>query len=130
MVDQREPGSDHDEFDQGFSGADRDRGVPGSGQQEPVQGPPLGCAGPPGGGELLDPCTDAIATLYTFLDGELTPDRRQMIQHHLDECEPCIRKFEFEQELKQVIARKCRDEVPESLRQKVAAALRAEGATP
>jgi mycothiol system anti-sigma-R factor len=74
----------------------------------------------------LDPCQEAIATLYTFLDGELTTDRRQQIQHHLDECSPCFKAFDFEAELKAVIARKCRDEVPESLRQRVAEALQSE----
>jgi mycothiol system anti-sigma-R factor len=80
-------------------------------------------------GPLYEPCQEAIATLYTFLDGELTPGRRELIQHHLDECGPCFEKFGFEAELKHVIARKCRDEVPQSLRQRVAEALKAEGAT-
>jgi len=75
---------------------------------------------------VYDPCQEAIATLYTFLDGELTVDRRQAIQRHLDECSPCFDAFGFESELKAVIARKCRDDVPESLRRRVAEALRAE----
>jgi|SRR5580693_2040090 mycothiol system anti-sigma-R factor len=76
---------------------------------------------------IYDPCQEAIATLYTFLDGELTTDRRATIQRHLDECSPCFDAFGFEAELKVVIARNCRDEVPESLRRRVADALRAEG---
>ena len=66
-------------------------------------------------------CTDALNTLYHFLDGELTPERRRAIQHHLEECSPCLRAFDFEAELKAVIARCCReDHVPDSLKQKVA----------
>jgi mycothiol system anti-sigma-R factor len=76
-----------------------------------------------------DPCQDALATLYTFLDAELTPDVRQRIQHHLDECDPCLHKFGFVAELKAVVARKCRDEVPDGLRRRVAEALRAEDVT-
>jgi mycothiol system anti-sigma-R factor len=76
---------------------------------------------------VYDPCQEAIATLYTFLDGELTADRRETIQRHLDECSPCFEAFGFESELKAVIARNCREEVPESLRRRVAEALRAEG---
>jgi mycothiol system anti-sigma-R factor len=64
--------------------------------------------------------------LYTFLDGELTADRRRQIQHHIEECGPCLQAFDFEADLKALIARKCRDEVPESLRRRVADALRAE----
>jgi mycothiol system anti-sigma-R factor len=76
---------------------------------------------------VSDPCQEAIATLYTFLDGELTTDRRETIQRHLDDCSPCFEAFGFEAELKAVIARNCRDEVPDSLRRRVADALRAEG---
>ena len=68
-----------------------------------------------GGGE----CEDALRTLYRFLDGELTPDRRLAIQHHLDECAPCLEAFDFEAELKIVVARCCRDQVPEGLRHKI-----------
>ena len=46
----------------------------------------------------------------------LPTDRRETIQRHLDECSPCFEAFGFEAELKVVIARNCRDEVPESLR--------------
>jgi mycothiol system anti-sigma-R factor len=75
---------------------------------------------------IIEPCQEAIATLYSFLDGELTADRRLQIQHHLDECAPCFDAFDFEADLKALVARKCRDDVPEALRRRVAEALRAE----
>jgi len=78
------------------------------------------------GHAVYEPCQEAIATLYSYLDGELTPDRRERIQHHLDDCAPCFQAFGFEAELKALIAAKCRDEVPESLRRRVADALKAE----
>ncbi len=65
-------------------------------------------------------CEEALRTLYDFLDGELTPARRQAIQHHLDECSPCLEAFDFEAELKLAVARCCRDQVPDGLRQRVA----------
>ncbi|MHB1536016.1 MAG: mycothiol system anti-sigma-R factor [Acidimicrobiales bacterium] len=68
-------------------------------------------------------CQEALDTLYHYLDGELTPEKRYQIQHHLDECSPCLEAFDFEAELKVVIARRCRDQVPESLRLRVAQAL-------
>jgi mycothiol system anti-sigma-R factor len=74
-----------------------------------------------GGGE--PDCQEAIHTLYHFLDGELTDNRRLEIQHHLQECSPCLEAFDFEAELKMVIARKCKDQVPPALRQRVAEAL-------
>jgi mycothiol system anti-sigma-R factor len=68
-------------------------------------------------------CEQALRTLYYFLDGELTAARRVAIQHHLDECSPCLEAFDFEAELKIVVARCCRDQVPEGLRQRVAEVL-------
>jgi mycothiol system anti-sigma-R factor len=68
-------------------------------------------------------CQEAIHTLYHFLDGELTEQRRHEISAHLVECSPCLDAFDFEAELKLVIARKCRDQVPEALKQRVHRAL-------
>ncbi len=68
-------------------------------------------------------CQEALDTLYHFLDGELTEDRRVEIQHHLDRCSPCLEAFDFEAELKIVIAKRCRDQVPDHLRTRVAQAL-------
>jgi mycothiol system anti-sigma-R factor len=76
-------------------------------------------------------CEDALHTLYDYLDGELTDERRQTIRRHLDECEPCLHAFDFEAELKIVIARSCQDQVPTNLRAKIAQALAsAEGKEP
>jgi mycothiol system anti-sigma-R factor len=71
----------------------------------------------------VNDCQDALHTLYHFLDGELTADRRTAIQRHLDQCEPCLHAFDFEAELKVVIARSCRDQVPDALRSKIAQAI-------
>jgi mycothiol system anti-sigma-R factor len=68
-------------------------------------------------------CQEALDTLYHFLDGELTEHRRTEIQQHLAQCSPCLEAFDFEAELKMVIAKRCRDQVPEGLRFRVAAAL-------
>jgi mycothiol system anti-sigma-R factor len=68
-------------------------------------------------------CQEALETLYNFLDGELTAERRAAIQHHLDQCAPCLEAFDFEAELKVLVARCCRDQVPEGLRQKIEAVL-------
>ena len=61
-------------------------------------------------------CQEALSSLYTFLDGELDQGRRAAIEHHLDECSPCLEAFDFEAELRIVIAPKCTEQVPESLK--------------
>ena len=68
-------------------------------------------------------CQDALHTLYDFLDGELTDERRVAIQRHLDDCAPCLHAFDFEMELKIVVKRSCQDQVPDALRRKIADAL-------
>ena len=73
-----------------------------------------------------DNCDDALHELYGYIDGELTPERRSNIQRHLDECPPCYEAFDFEAELRIVIARKCTEAVPESLKQRIADALEQE----
>ena len=78
-----------------------------------------------GGGPASEAdCTEALHELYTFLDGELTVERRQTISRHLDDCHGCLEVFDFEAELRMVVSHKCKDEVPESLRQRIADALR------
>jgi mycothiol system anti-sigma-R factor len=46
-----------------------------------------------------------------------------MIQRHLDDCPPCYEAFDFEAELRIVIARKCTETVPDALKQRIADAL-------
>ena len=65
-------------------------------------------------------CAGALEELYTFLDGELTEWKRAKIQTHLDDCSPCLEVYDFEAELRIVIKHRCQDQVPDSLRQRVA----------
>ena len=75
-------------------------------------------------------CDDALHTMYEFLDGELTSAKRDAIRAHLDECPPCFEGFDFEAELRLVIARKCIEEVPGDLKARIAAALDSERGQP
>ena len=68
-------------------------------------------------------CDEAVHELYHYLDGELTEEKRKQINEHLNFCGPCSGAAEFEAELRQVIANRCKDHVPESLKQKIAAAI-------
>jgi mycothiol system anti-sigma-R factor len=79
-----------------------------------------------GTGESDVDCNETIERLYIYLDGELTEERRIVIKAHLDDCPPCLHAFDFEVELRQVIADRCKDRVPDSLRQRINDALKAE----
>lgn len=67
----------------------------------------------------MGPCEDALRELYQYLDGALTTERRTIISAHIEACSPCLDVFDFEAELRQVIAMRCREEVPETLRIRV-----------
>jgi mycothiol system anti-sigma-R factor len=90
--------------------------------------PDLNPADPSGSGEhgheghdhSSTPCEEALQELYVYLDGELTEEKRGVIRGHLDDCNPCFEAFDFEAELRIVISTRCRDEVPESLRDRIA----------
>ncbi|MEA2901759.1 MAG: hypothetical protein QOH36_1646 [Actinomycetota bacterium] len=71
-----------------------------------------------------DHCYEAVEQLYFYLDGELTYERRVVIAMHLADCPPCGDAFDFEAELRVVIAQRCRERVPEGLRARVYEALR------
>ncbi|MEQ8843023.1 MAG: mycothiol system anti-sigma-R factor [Acidimicrobiales bacterium] len=77
------------------------------------------CAGDPD-------CQQALAELYTYLDGELTVHRRTIIRTHLDRCPPCGDRYVFETELRQVISMRCQERVPDALRLRIAEAIRNE----
>jgi mycothiol system anti-sigma-R factor len=68
-------------------------------------------------------CDDALHAIYHYLDGELTDERRAQIHAHLEACPPCFEGFDFEAELRIVIAKKCCEQVPESLRSRIADAI-------
>lgn len=73
-------------------------------------------------------CQEALHELYTFLDGELTVEKREHIRVHLDDCNPCLEHYDFEAELRIVISTKCRESVPQSLKDKIARSISESGA--
>ena len=75
-------------------------------------------------------CQEALHELYTFLDGELTVEKREHIRVHLDDCNPCLEHYDFEAELRIVISAKCREQVPDSVRAQVLRAISESAAEP
>ncbi len=66
-------------------------------------------------------CEEALAEVYTYLDGELTDEKRQLIAAHLEGCNPCVEVFDFEAELRMVISTRAKtDDCPEALRLRIA----------
>ena len=50
-------------------------------------------------------CEEVIALLFDYLDGELAMQTEDEIDKHLEECKGCLKKAEFQLELKKRIGK-------------------------
>lgn len=74
-------------------------------------------------------CNKTLRELQLFLDGELAGEQYQHVLGHLDECIECYHAFDFQAELKLVIAKKCRTEqMPAGLLERIERCFQPEGA--
>ena len=64
-------------------------------------------------------CSAVLGRVFFFLDNELEQADCAEIQHHLDECGPCLQKYDLERTVKALVARSCTERAPDSLRQRV-----------
>ncbi len=76
------------------------------------------------------PCTEVLAMVYSYIDGEMDDGSCAEIRQHLDECGPCLREYGLDELVKKLVHKCCGQEpVPGELRTKVLtrlAAVRAE----
>ncbi len=65
-------------------------------------------------------CSDVIALVYAYLDGEITESERADIGRHLSGCGPCLRQYGLEEAVKALVHRSCSCPVaPEGLRMRI-----------
>jgi mycothiol system anti-sigma-R factor len=71
-------------------------------------------------------CAEILERVYVFLDGEMTdgPPAYAVVEEHLDECAPCLRKYDLERVVKALVARSCAEHAPAELRQRVLSRIR------
>jgi mycothiol system anti-sigma-R factor len=76
------------------------------------------------------PCTEVLAMVYSYIDGEMEDSSYTEIRQHLDECGPCLREYGLDELVKKLVHKCCGHEpAPGELRTKVLtriAAVRAE----
>lgn len=73
-------------------------------------------------------CAEVLDRVYVFLDHEMDEQAVSYtkIEEHLDECAPCLRKYDLERAVRAVVQRSCGcDHAPEELRAKVLTKIRA-----
>ena len=66
-----------------------------------------------------DDCDKLLHELGHYLHGELPDDRADALRSHLDDCPPCFESADFQAQLKSLIAKRCGEQVPEGLRQRI-----------
>jgi mycothiol system anti-sigma-R factor len=64
-------------------------------------------------------CSEVLGRVFHFLDNELDQADCAQIQHHLDECGPCLARYDLERTVKALVARSCCEVAPEGLRKRV-----------
>ncbi len=77
-------------------------------------------------------CSEVLAEIEAYIDGELPSDRTVHLVDHLHSCSPCLDRADFQRKLKEIIGRKCHAaaETPEHLMVRVKAAIRSERPEP
>jgi mycothiol system anti-sigma-R factor len=66
------------------------------------------------------PCSEVLARVYSYLDGEMEDVGSVQVRQHLDECGPCLREYGLEELVKKLVHKCCGQEaVPGELRAKV-----------
>ena len=81
----------------------------------------MSCDGP------YDPdsdCAKALERMFYFIDHELADADVAEIQRHLDDCGPCLTKYDLERTVKALVARSCAEHAPEKLRERVLISIR------
>ncbi|PVG83297.1 mycothiol system anti-sigma-R factor [Nocardioides gansuensis] len=78
-------------------------------------------------GHQHDPedCADYLERIVYLLDNELDEADCALVRRHLDECGPCLEKYDLERTVKAVVHRSCGESAPESLRERVRVQIRA-----
>jgi mycothiol system anti-sigma-R factor len=64
-------------------------------------------------------CSEVLERVFFFIDNELPNADVADIQHHLDECGPCLQKYDLERTVKALVQRSCSEHAPQTLREKV-----------
>jgi mycothiol system anti-sigma-R factor len=72
-----------------------------------------------------DECSDYLDRIVFFLDNELDDADCSEVRLHLDECGPCLERYDLQRTVKQLVARSCSESAPDHLRDRVRVQIRA-----
>ena len=64
-------------------------------------------------------CADFLDRIVYLLDNELDDGEIREVRLHLDECAPCLERYDVQRTVKALVARSCAESAPEELRERV-----------
>ena len=69
-------------------------------------------------------CADFLDRIVYLLDNELDAGEIREVKLHLEECAPCLERYDVQRTIKTIVARSCSESAPDDLRQRVVVQLR------
>ncbi len=69
-------------------------------------------------------CADYLEQIVYFLDNELDTADCAAVREHLDECGPCLEKYDLQRTVKTIVARSCSERAPDGLMDRVRVQIR------
>lgn len=70
-------------------------------------------------------CDELLAEVYLLLDQECSAEHEAQLRKHLDDCPPCLEQYDIDEQIKQLLARKCGGEhAPDELKSRLRASIR------
>jgi mycothiol system anti-sigma-R factor len=64
-------------------------------------------------------CADFLERIVYLIDNELDEADCSVVRAHLEECGPCLAKYDLQRTVKAVVARSCAESAPQGLRERV-----------
>ena len=64
-------------------------------------------------------CAEILQRMFFFIDNELEQADCQEIQQHLEDCGPCLEKYNLERTVKALVQRSCTEHAPDTHRDRV-----------
>jgi len=71
-----------------------------------------------------DACIDFLDRIVYLLDNELDNDEVMAVRLHLDDCPPCLERYDVQRTIKLLVARSCTESAPAELRERIRVHLR------
>ena len=68
-------------------------------------------------------CVDFVEQIVYLLDDELDTEDVVVVRRHLQECGPCLEKYDVQRAVKALVARSCAESAPPGLRDRIRLAI-------